>query len=116
MLNGEGAGPALVNVTFLSSQRMRALHRRTLGSDRSTDVISFGLSHDGLIVGDIYICPPVARRVARDAGIPASEEILRLVVHGVLHVLGYDHPPGGLEERSRSRMWHRQEHYLADLR
>ena len=60
-----------------------------------------------------YICPSIARRSARDVQISSREELLRLVVHGILHVLGYDHPEGAA--RTRSRMWKRQEAYVAAL-
>jgi rRNA maturation RNase YbeY len=103
----------MVNVTFLSPGRMRGLHRKTLGSRSLTDVIAFPLAHDGAVVGDIYICPAAARRNARALGVRLKEEIVRLVVHGALHVLGYDHPPG--EERQCSAMWVRQERYVRRL-
>ncbi len=112
VLDGEDAGPALVSVTFLTGPKMRGLNRRSLGRDRATDVIAFELPHDGRIVGDIYICPAVARR-RRTAGVPEHEEIIRLVVHGTLHVLGYRHPDG--EGRQRSAMWRRQERYVRQL-
>jgi len=110
VLAGERCGAANVSVTFLSTQRMRALNRRTFGRDRATDVIAFGLRHDGQVVGDVYIAPDVARRAARERGIPPREELIRLVVHGTLHVLGYDHPDG--TGRTRSAMWTRQERYV----
>lgn len=110
VLDGEGAGPASVSVAFVSGQRMRGLNRRHFGRDRSTDVIAFGLRHDGRTVGDIYVSPTAARRGARTAGVPVREEIVRLVVHGTLHALGHDHPDG--PRRTRSLMWQRQERYV----
>lgn len=110
VLDGEAARDAEVSVTFLSGPAMRGLNRRTFGHDRSTDVIAFALPHPGRIVGDIYVCPPVARRQARAAGVGVREELLRLIVHGVLHVLGHDHPAG--RDRTDSAMWRRQERYV----
>ncbi len=110
VLDGEGAGAATVSVTFLSPARMRALNRRALGRDRATDVIAFGLPHPGRLVGDVYVCPQVARRAARAADVPVREELVRLVVHGTLHVMGHDHPTGS--GRTRSAMWRRQETYV----
>lgn len=110
VLDGERTGPTVVDVTFLSSQRMRALNRRAFGHDRATDVIAFRLPHPGRLVGDVYVCPAFARRTAREGGIPLREEMIRLVVHGTLHVLGQDHPTGRMRERSP--MWRRQEHYV----
>jgi probable rRNA maturation factor len=64
-------------------------------------------------VGDVYVCPWVAQREARARGIPARQELLRLVVHGTLHALGHDHPED--ERRTTSPMWRRQERYLKAL-
>lgn len=101
------------SVTFLSPAKMRVLNRRSLGKDRATDVIAFELPHGETLVGDVYICPAVARRSARTHGIPVRQELVRLLVHGVLHVLGYDHPAGA--GRSESEMWRRQEHYVRTI-
>jgi len=111
VLDGEKTGTADINVTFLSGQRMRALNRRTFGSDKATDVIAFALPHPGQIVGDVYVCPSVAREAAGRLGVSEQEELVRLVIHGTLHVLGYDHPAG--EERTVSIMWRLQERYLS---
>jgi probable rRNA maturation factor len=113
VLDGEGVGAAEFSVTFLSGQRMRALNRRSFGYDRATDVIAFGLPHPGLLVGDIYICPSVARRTARELRLSDGEELLRLLVHGVLHVLGLDHPAS--DGRYESAMWRTQEDYVSRI-
>ena len=113
VLDGEGVGDAALSITFLGGTKMRGMNRRALGRDRATDVIAFSLPHLGSVTGDIYICPPVARRAAREAGVTEREEMLRLVVHGVLHVVGYDHPGGA--GRTRSAMWRRQEGYVERL-
>lgn len=103
-----------ISVTFLGRDAMRRLNAEHLGHDRPTDVISFGLSHaGGELVGDLYLCPWVAAREARSRGIPLRQEIVRLLVHGTLHALGYDHPDG--ERRTRSAMWRRQERYVEAL-
>lgn len=105
---------ATISVTFLGAAAMRTLNRRWKQHDRPTDVISFGLADpDGGLRGDIYICPDVARREARRRGLREREELDRLVVHGVLHVTGWDHPDG--RGREGSAMWRRQERYLERL-
>ena len=114
VLAREYPGPAVIEVTMLSSQRMRALNRRAFGRDRATDVIAFGMRHGETLVGDVYVCPAVARGSAARLGVSPSEEVLRLVVHGTLHALGYRHPGG--RARTRSVMWRRQERYVAALR
>lgn len=114
--SGRAAGRvASISVTFLGPARMRALNRAHLRHDRVTDVISFALAApDGRLIGDIYVCAAVARAQARDAGVPVREELVRLIVHGTLHVLGQDHPAG--PARTRSPMWRRQERLVARLR
>src|SRR3954469_17640892 len=107
---------AMLSITFVGRAAISRLNRRYLGHHGPTDVISFGLGRPGrrgAILGDIYICAEVARENAKRRGIPAGEELLRLVVHGTLHVLGHDHPEG--EKRTASPMWRRQERILARI-
>ncbi|HXE56763.1 MAG TPA: rRNA maturation RNase YbeY [Gemmatimonadales bacterium] len=113
VLRGERRG-AVVSVTFLGPDAMRRLNREHKGHDRPTDVIAFGLpGPGGTLAADVYVCRAVAVREARARGIPLREELLRLVVHGTLHALGYDHPAD--ESRVRSPMWRRQERYVRAL-
>jgi probable rRNA maturation factor len=114
VLVAEGVREAMLSITFLGPRAMGALNRRHLGHRGATDVISFGFTGTGdrgPIIGDIYVAPDVARDNARRYAVGLREEIARLVVHGVLHVLGYDHAEG--EARVASPMWNRQETLLA---
>jgi len=105
---------AMLSVSFLGRDRMRALNTRWKGTARPTDVLAFPLAlPDGSLAGDIYICRWVAAREARARRIPVGQELLRLVVHGVLHVLGHEHPEGA--DRADSVMWRRQERYVKAL-
>jgi rRNA maturation RNase YbeY len=118
VLRAERVRDALVSITFVTDRHIAALNRRHLGHRGPTDVISFGFTppvgkgrrEEGAVVGDVYIAPDVARRNARAHGQGVREELLRLVVHGVLHVLGHDHPVD--EARYTSPMWRRQERRL----
>jgi probable rRNA maturation factor len=112
VLAAEGITDALVSITFLNARAMARLNRQHLRHEGATDVISFGFDRAArsAVVGDIYICPDVARKNAAHAGIGVREEIARLVVHGTLHVLGYDHPVD--HAREDSPMWRRQEALL----
>jgi len=116
VLRAEGVRDALLSIALVSNRRMAALNRAHLRRSGPTDVIAFGFSRvdsRGPIVGDVYIAPDVARTSARDNGVPVREELARLVVHGTLHVLGYDHPDD--DGRTRSPMWARQERLVARL-
>ncbi len=100
-----------VSVTFVGRDGMRRLNRQYKGRDEPTDVIAFTLAGAAKsVIGDVYVCPWVAERQARDHDVPVRQELIRLVVHGVLHVLGYDHGEGAA--RARSGMWRRQERYV----
>jgi probable rRNA maturation factor len=113
VLRAEGRS-ASVAVTFLGPRRMRRMNAEYKHHDRPTDVLSFALPlPDGSLSGDVYVCPYVAAREARSRGLRVREELVRLVVHGTLHVLGYDHPEG--EDRTESTMWRRQERYVKAL-
>jgi probable rRNA maturation factor len=114
VLRAERARDAMLSITFLSRRAMAAMNARHLGHRGATDVISFGFApsdHRSPVVGDIYISPEVARENARRLGVAVREELARLVVHGTLHVLGYDHPEG--DGRAASPMWRLQERLLA---
>jgi probable rRNA maturation factor len=101
----------LISVTFLGRDSMRRLNAAHKGHDHPTDVLTFALEGPpGQVVGDVYICPWVARREAQMRRIPLRQELIRLVVHGTLHALGRDHPEGA--DRVRSTMWRRQERYV----
>lgn len=113
VLRWEGARRARVELALLDPTAMRRLNRRATGRRGLTDVIAFTLPQpDGAILGDVYICPAAARAFVAHHG-ALREELVRLAVHGTLHVLGYDHPDG--PGRTRSTMWQRQERYVRRL-
>lgn len=105
-----------IAVTLLEAPAMRRLNRRSTGRRSLTDVIAYTLPlPDGRVLGDVYLCPEAAARNARAYAEPGglAAELVRLAVHGTLHVLGYDHPAGA--SRTRSAMWRRQERYVRRL-
>jgi probable rRNA maturation factor len=117
VLRAEGVRQAEVSVAFVDLETMARLNWRHLKHLGPTDVITFELGRpadDAPVTGDVYIAPEVAREQARAHGVPVREELARLVVHGMLHVLGHEHPEG--EERLRSPMWAAQERHVRRLR
>jgi probable rRNA maturation factor len=86
-----------VTVAIVPDARVRALNRRFRRKDAPTDVLSFPSDERGYL-GDIVIAAGVARRQAQEAGHPAGSELRVLALHGLLHLLGYDH------ERDAGRM------------
>ena len=86
-----------VSILLTDDKRIRELNRDWRGKDKTTDVLSFPAGEDFLggykykLLGDIVISVPFARRQAKEIGYTPKEEILRLLIHGILHLLGYDH-------------------------
>lgn len=76
---------------------MKELNRKYRGKNRPTDVLSFSRLEGGppagpvVDVGDIVLCPSVIRIQAREFGVPYHEELARMLIHGVLHIFGFDH-------------------------
>ena len=113
-LASERVRDVMLSITFLNNAAIARLNAKHLGHRGATDVISFGFRGAGRhapLIGDIYIAPAVARANALVLGVPVREELARLVVHGTLHVLGYEHPEA--DARTTSPMWKRQERLLA---
>jgi probable rRNA maturation factor len=82
-------------------RRLNALYR---GIDRPTDVLSFpmlegGTTGEPALLGDIVICMPQAALQAERYGVRLYDELLRLLVHGLLHLLGYDHVENAAKRR-----------------
>ena len=90
----QGVAPArargAVTLAIVSDARVRALNKRFRKKDKPTDVLSFPAGEPG-ILGDVVIAAGVATRQARDAGHPVQTELRVLALHGLLHLLGYDH-------------------------
>jgi probable rRNA maturation factor len=95
-----------VSVYFCGDRRMAALNRRWRRKDRSTDVLSFPTDGDDRgFLGDIVISVPYATRQALSRGEAPAKEIDRLLLHGYLHLLGYDHEVDeGEMERLEARL------------
>lgn len=97
-----------VSLAFISNAQMRALNRQWRGKDRTTDVLSFG---DDAGNGEILISYDVARAQAADLSHGILEEIGFLLVHGLLHLHGFDH----IQPKDAKRMFPLQERILRSL-
>jgi probable rRNA maturation factor len=110
--------PANLTIVITSDQTIQQLHREYLGIDEPTDVLTFSQtegdrlpeeSTDPYYLGDVVVSYERAADQAGEYGEPIERELCRLVVHGTLHLLGYN----DLNERARAKMWELQENLLA---
>jgi len=106
--------PGDISVVFLDRARMKSLNKRFLNHSHDTDVIAFNYDQDfpGAPFGDIYISAYQARRQAEEMGHPILKEVLTLVIHGTLHLLGYD----DATPRQKAVMFKKQDVLLARLK
>ena len=90
-----GHPSAQLSLSLVGKTRMRSLNRKYRGRDYPTDVLAFPMESMGeqteIFLGDVVICLPMAIGQASRFGNSADQEILRLLIHGTLHLLGYDH-------------------------
>jgi probable rRNA maturation factor len=122
VLAAEDVGPVQVGVVVTDDETVRELNQRFLGLDEPTDVLSFGLAGAGetpfalppeeASLGEIVIAYPTAVRQADEARRTIEAEVAHLLVHGLLHLLGYDHQRPEQEAVMRGR----EEAIMADPR
>jgi probable rRNA maturation factor len=112
ILSDVGEASAELGILFVGDQRMRGLNRRYRGKDRTTDVLAFAMrgapKSSSHLLGDVEIAVPTAARQAKQGHRSLDEELTVLLVHGILHLCGYDH------ERSEkeARRMHRRERII----
>ena len=111
-LRALGKDSARLNITFFSNQKIRAFHRRYLGKDMSTDVMAFPAGKEGDFLGDIAISSDKAAQNAKTYGLTFKEEIALYVIHGILHLAGYDDTTA----RKRARMKRKENELLQQAR
>jgi len=110
----EGVVRGEFSVTFLADDAIRELNRSYLSHDWVPDVLAFGLHGEGEPpLGDIYVGIDQALRQAREVDVDPEEELVRLAIHGTLHVLGHDHPDEEVS-RTASPLYRLQERLLAE--
>ncbi|HID63410.1 MAG TPA: rRNA maturation RNase YbeY [Anaerolineae bacterium] len=121
VLRREGVeGEVTLSVVITDDEAVRELNRQFRDVDAPTDVLAFGGGREGDFVtapgepaylGDVVISYPRAVAQAEEYGHSIDRELALLAVHGVLHLLGYDH----VDEAERTEMWARQDEILRDL-
>lgn len=108
VLRGEKARKISLSIAFVPKKRIKELNKRYRKKNKATDVLSF--LYNGL--GEIIICPRQVKENAKRFGEGFKKELARVLIHGILHLLGYDH------EKSKEEaeiMGEKQNYYLAKL-
>ncbi len=117
-LKHENVSNAIMNVIIIDNEKIHKINKEYRGIDRPTDVISFALEDDKTFVntdfrvlGDIYISIDKVHEQAKSYGHSFRRELSFLTVHGILHLLGYDH----MEKNDEKIMFGKQEEILNEL-
>ena len=117
-LQAEGVHAGELNLIFVDSQNIQELNETYLGKSEPTDVLAFPIdsldistTSTPLLLGDVVICPEKAMENAKSQSKTLDEEIALLVLHGVLHILGYDHA----EPNEKAVMKKREKQLLSEL-
>jgi probable rRNA maturation factor len=106
-----------LSVHLVGEHRIRTLNRTYRGIDTPTDVLSFGTESRVPIkgsvcdMGDLFLCPGYIKRQARRFGVSFRQEMARMLVHGILHLHGYDH----VKKKEATEMFSLQESILTDM-
>lgn len=115
ILGATGEAQADVSLSFIGDASMRRLNRRYRRKDATTDVLAFPMRHirprltphasrfTSSLLGDVVISLPQAARQARERGLPLQHELATLLIHGMLHLLGYDHERNSREAQRMQR-------------
>jgi probable rRNA maturation factor len=113
VLTGERVHDAEISLALVDDATIRELHRRYLHQDTATDVLSFALSSPDAppLHGEIVISTPTAQAAARRLGRTTASELYLYVIHGLLHLCGYDDQLS----KDRRRMRIRESYYLTKL-
>lgn len=89
-INSEGKTGETINIIFTSNSKIKYLNRKYLKRNYITDIIAFNYNRDDLISGDLFLNPETIKKNAGKYKTKFSEEILRVIIHGVLHLIGYN--------------------------
>lgn len=117
VLKSIGRAEAALTITFIRDRSMRQLNRKYRGLDKATDVLSFAYhesgddfaaAETGAHLGDVVISVETAARYARELGLTFERELEHLVIHGTLHLAGYDHETDNGEMQRLERRLRKQ--------
>ncbi|PLV60239.1 rRNA maturation RNase YbeY [Thermotoga sp. KOL6] len=107
----EEIGEVNVNVVFVNKNEIRKMNKEFRNQDYPTDVLTFPL-FDEDVYGEIYVCLDVVKENAIEYNVPFERELIEVVVHGLLHLAGYDHE---FEDKNSKEMFEKQKKYTEEV-
>ena len=114
VLKGENRETETLSLAFVKKEEMKNLNKKFRKKNKPTDVLSFELkdgSEKGYL-GEIIICPEIVKENAEKYRVSSKSEMLKVFVHGILHLCGYDHEKS---EKEAEEMEKKQEKYLSNI-
>lgn len=94
-----------LSIALVSQTAIKKINKKYRKKNKTTDVLSFFYGNEG----EIVICPEVVKKNAKKFGIPFKKELIRILIHGIMHLLGYDHEKN---EKKAELMEEKQNYYL----
>ncbi len=113
VLKGENKGTENISIAFVSPKEMQMLNKKYRKKDKPTDVLSFQKVSDFKDeCSEVVLCPFIIRQETQSSLLPLKKEMANMLIHGILHVIGYDHE---LSEADEDAMFKKQAHYLSKI-
>ena len=113
VLKSENREKENVSIAFVSPQEIQKLNKKYRKKDKPTDVLAFErVSHFKEEYSEVIICPSVVRENAKSSKLSLKKELSKILLHGILHVLGYDHERSKKDEQI---MEEKQEYYFSKI-
>ncbi len=110
VLKGENKKDSELSIALIGQGKMRKLNKKYRGKNRVTDVLAFPNKEIGL--GEIVICLREVKKNAKRYGLTFEKELSRVLIHGLLHLLGYDHE---ISEKKTKEMEEKQNYYISRI-
>ena len=111
VLKGENRGTEDISLAFVSKEEIEKLNKKFRKKNKATDVLSFEL-REGNRLGEVIICPEMVKENAKKYGVSEKKEMMKVFIHGILHLLGYDHEKS---DREAETMEKKQNYYLLKI-
>lgn len=117
ILNGEKDKKAEISLAIVDSRKIRILNKKYRKKDKATDVLSFQYDVPSLwnkdFLGEIIICPQIVKKNAKELGGTFGREMNKVLIHGILHLLGFDHEKNNKEAKI---MQNKEDFYLNKIK